>query len=88
MSSDDINEWGYFVSKFNSLNRTKNWDNAPYEHTKSSKVWRILLEEQYMVCALRALRKTCIINPQNIYCGFAGDTAEEWIHRRDSIFSL
>jgi hypothetical protein len=88
LTSDDMKEWGDFVSKMTSIDRSQNWSNALHEHTKSSKVWPNLIEEQYMVCALRALRKTFNINSKNIYCGFDGDTAEDWVDRRKSIISV
>ena len=88
LTSDDMKEWGDFVSKITSIDRSQDWDNALHEHTKSSKVWPNLIEEQYMVCALRALRKTFNIDQKNIYCGFEGDTAEDWVDRRDDIISV
>ena len=60
-SSDNLPEWHEFVSKMALLDFTLPWEDAPLS-LKDKKgptgcySWRDLLEEQYIVCALRALR--------------------------------
>lgn len=71
-------------SKWSDFVRSVNY--AIETQPVKDEVWHEQLEEQYLVCALRALRRVTANSARlACYAGFLGDTAEEWINRTSDL---
>ncbi|OZG72410.1 hypothetical protein BTA51_14865 [Hahella sp. CCB-MM4] len=75
-TSSDWNRWGSFVHMLNSADRTPD---------DRDSIWQEQMEEQYNICALKALRSIAEEREVLFYSGFWGETGEEWINRANDL---
>lgn len=69
-SSEDLTWWDDFVRTLNSTSR---------EGSSASEAWQELLEEQFIVCAMRALRRA--FPGREVYAGSSEETSEDMMAR-------